>query len=187
MKIELENNKVFLENQGLKKEIHPFWLRERVNGDTFVDQNTQQRLFDPKELQKNVKIESLNISHDSLEITFSDGVHTKLKIKNILKEFSNINDVKDIKKIKWDSSLKDLNNFEFNEKELSMFVKILKEFALPVQYYSILKDGVLISAIQRNQNNFELTNLEFEKFLKKWEDEFTLLGKTILKRSTEIN
>ena len=115
MKIELENNKVFLENQGLKKEIHPFWLRERVNGDTFVDQNTQQRLFDPTELQKNVKIESLNISHDSLEITFSDGVHTKLKIKNILKEFSNINDVKYIKKIKWDSSLKDLNNFEFNE------------------------------------------------------------------------
>jgi len=115
MKIELENNKVFLENQGLKKEIHPFWLRERVNGDTFVDQSTQQRLFDPTELQKNVKIESLNISHDSLEITFSDGVHTKLKIKNILKEFSNINDVKYIKKIKWDSSLKDLNNFEFNE------------------------------------------------------------------------
>ena len=115
MKIELKNNKVFLENQGLKKEIHPFWLRERVNGDTFVDQNTQQRLFDPTELQKNVKIESLNISHDSLEITFSDGVHTKLTINNILKEFSNINDVKYIKKIKWDSSLKDLNNFEFNE------------------------------------------------------------------------
>ena len=29
--------------------------------------------------------------------------------------FSNINDVKHIKKIKWDSSLKNLNNFEFNE------------------------------------------------------------------------
>ena len=80
-----------------------------------------------------------------------------------------------------------LSNFEFNGKELSMFVKVLKEFALPVQYYSILKDGVLISAIQRNQNNFEVTNLEFKKFLKKWEEEFTLLAKTILIRSTEIN
>ena len=40
MKIELENNKVFFENQGLKKEIHPFWLRERVNGDNFVDKKT---------------------------------------------------------------------------------------------------------------------------------------------------
>ena len=80
-----------------------------------------------------------------------------------------------------------LANFEFNEKELSMFVKILKEFALPVQYYSILKDGVLISAIQRNQNDFELTNLEFKKFLKKWEKEFIILAKTILVRSNETN
>ena len=37
MKIELLNNKVFLNNQGSKKEIHPFWLRERVNGETYVD------------------------------------------------------------------------------------------------------------------------------------------------------
>ena len=115
MKIELENNKVFFKNQGLKKEIHPFWLRERVNGDSFVDKRTQQRLFDPTELQENIKIDSLNISNDCLEITFNDGVHTKLVIKNILKEFTNLNDVKYIKKIKWDSSLKDLNNFEFNK------------------------------------------------------------------------
>ena len=115
MKIELENNKVFFENQGIKKEIHPFWLRERVNGDDFVDQETQQRLFDPTELQKNIKIDSLNLSNDCLEIKFNDGVRTKLKIQNILKEFTNINDVKYIKKITWDSSFKDLNNFEFNE------------------------------------------------------------------------
>ena len=115
MKIELENNKVFFKNEGLKKEIHPFWLRERVNGDSFVDKGTQQRLFDPTELQENIKIDSLKISNDCLEITFSDGVHTKLLIENILKEFTNINDVKSIKKIKWDSSLKDLNNFEFNK------------------------------------------------------------------------
>ena len=115
MKIELEDNKVFFKNQGLKKEIHPFWLRERVNGDRFVDKRTQQRLFDPTELEENIKIDSLNISNDCLEITFNDGIHTKLSIKNILKEFTNINDVKYIKKIKWDSSLKDLNIFEFNK------------------------------------------------------------------------
>ena len=33
MKIELIKNKVFIENQGSKSEIHPFWLRERVNGE----------------------------------------------------------------------------------------------------------------------------------------------------------
>ena len=37
MKLELKDNKVFFENNGHKKEIHPFWLRERVNGDRFVD------------------------------------------------------------------------------------------------------------------------------------------------------
>ena len=115
MKIELENNKVFFENKGLKKEIHPFWLRERVDGDSFVDKATKQRLFDPTELRKNIQINSMNLSNDFLEITFDDGVHTKLAIQNILKEFSNINDVKYISKIKWDSSLKDFNNFEFKD------------------------------------------------------------------------
>ena len=44
MKLELKDNKVFFENKGHKKEIHPFWLRERVNGENFVDKSTQQRL-----------------------------------------------------------------------------------------------------------------------------------------------
>ncbi len=115
MKIELENNKVFFKNEGSKKEIHPFWLRERVNGDIFIDKRTQQRLFDPTELQENIQIKSLNLSKNFLEIFFNDGVHTKLSIKNIIKEFSNLNDVKYIKKIKWDSSLKNFNNFEFKD------------------------------------------------------------------------
>ena len=84
MKIKLENNKVFFDNNGSKKEIHPFWLRERVNGESFLDKGTQQRLFDPTELEENIKIDSLNISNDFLEITFNDGIHTKLSIKNIL-------------------------------------------------------------------------------------------------------
>ena len=82
---------------------------------------------------------------------------------------------------------KALINFKFNKRELSMFVKILKEFALPIPYYSIIKDGVLISATQRNQNNFELTNLEFKKFYEKWGKEFTLFAKTILTRSNEMS
>ena len=36
-------------------------------------------------------------------------------IKSIFEEFININDVKTIEKIKWDSSLKNLNNFEFSK------------------------------------------------------------------------
>ena len=62
MKIELENNKVFFENKGLKKEIHPFWLRERVNNDEYLDKNTQQRKFDPTSLQTNVSIKQAKIN-----------------------------------------------------------------------------------------------------------------------------
>ena len=56
MKLELKNNKVFFESKGLKKEIHPFWLRERVNGEKFIDKSTQQRLFDPTQLRKIFKL-----------------------------------------------------------------------------------------------------------------------------------
>ena len=88
MKIQLKDKKVFLENKGLKKEIHPFWLRERVNGDNFIDEGTQQRLFDPTELQKNIEISHINLLNDYLEISFNDGASAKLSVQNILKEFS---------------------------------------------------------------------------------------------------
>ena len=82
MKIELDNNKVFFENQGSKKEIHPFWLRERVNGETFIDKGTQQRLFDPTDLKGNVKIHSLNLSSFDILITVCD--HARDTCPNIL-------------------------------------------------------------------------------------------------------
>ncbi len=115
MKIELKDKKVFFENKGIKKEIHPFWLRERVNGDFFVDKGTQQRLFDPTDLKHNIEIDNLNLSDSFLEVKFSDGALTKLPIQNIFKEFSNINEVAYIKKVEWDSSLKDFNIFEFKD------------------------------------------------------------------------
>ena len=56
MKIELIENKVYYNNGSEKKEIHPFWLRERVNGEEYLDKGTQQRLFDPTFLSKDVSI-----------------------------------------------------------------------------------------------------------------------------------
>ena len=85
MKIELSDNKVFFENNGSKKEIHPFWLRERVNGENFVDKGTQQRLFDPTELKGNVEIQNLNLSDEFLEVSFNDGVKTKLTINSFIR------------------------------------------------------------------------------------------------------
>ena len=40
MKIELNQNKVFFNNGSEKKEIHPFWLRERANGEEYLDKGT---------------------------------------------------------------------------------------------------------------------------------------------------
>ena len=115
MKIELNNNKVYLDNDGVKKEIHPFWLRERVNGDKFVDIKTKQRLFDPTQIQENIKINDINLSNDFLEVTFNDGASTKLSIQELIEEFSNNDFIKLIKKVEWDSSLNDFNIFEFKE------------------------------------------------------------------------
>ena len=87
MKIELFENKVFFENNGIKNEIHPFWLRERVNGEDFVDKKTQQRLFDPTKIENKITIKNLNLSDEFLEIVFDDGAKTKLSIQSIEKEF----------------------------------------------------------------------------------------------------
>ena len=113
MKIELNNNKVYLDNHGVKKEIHPFWLRERVNGDKFVDIRT--KLFDPTQIQENIKINDINLSNNFLEVTFNDGASTKLSIQELIEEFSNNDFIKLIKKIEWDSTLDNLNIFEFKE------------------------------------------------------------------------
>ena len=115
MKLELKNNKVFFESKGLKKEIHPFWLRERVNGEKFVDKSTQQRLFDPTQLQENIQIKNLSLCNDFLEVNFNDGASTKIAVIDIFKEFSSINEIKQIEKIKWDFSFSEQNTFEFDE------------------------------------------------------------------------
>ena len=147
MKIELSDNKVFFENNGSKKEIHPFWLRERVNGENFVDKGTQQRLFDHTELKGNIKIKNLNLSDEFLEVSFNDGVKTKLTIKSIIKEFSNINDVKFIERVKWDSTLKELNNYEFHE---NMF-EDKKMYDALINFY---KFGFVIFKKVPTKNNF---------------------------------
>jgi len=116
MKIELNNNKVLYKNGSSTEEIHPFWLRERANGKNFLDEGTQQRLFDPTSLNVEVEIKKAKISNDILEIDFNDGVNSRLNINSIAKEFSRNNDiVHNIQKIRWDSSLKTIKNFNFKE------------------------------------------------------------------------
>ena len=89
MKIELNENKVFFNNGESVQEIHPFWLRERVDGDEFLDKGTQQRLFDPSTMNGEIIIKKAQIKNGFLEVDFNDGVNSKLNISKLESEFSN--------------------------------------------------------------------------------------------------
>ena len=84
MKIELINNKkVILEADGTKKEIHPFWLRERVAESEHLDPGTQQRLFDPATMNFKIDIDEANLDGDYLNVKFNDGISSKYEIKKL--------------------------------------------------------------------------------------------------------
>ena len=147
MKIELTDNKVFFEKQGAKKEIHPFWLRERVNSDNFLDQKTQQRLFDPTMLKNSSEISKVNISDKFLEISFKDGAYAKLVIENILKEFEKDNELYFINKISWKSDFQNNNIYKFDK----------NFFEEKIMYESLLdfyKYGFVIFENVPTQDNF---------------------------------
>ncbi|MDA9693957.1 TauD/TfdA family dioxygenase [Candidatus Pelagibacter sp.] len=147
MKIELTDNKVFFEKQGTKKEIHPFWLRERVNSENFLDQKTQQRLFDPTMLKNNSEISKVNISDKFLEVSFKDGAYAKLVIENILKEFEKDNELYFINKISWKSDFQNNNIYKFNK----------NFFEEKIMYESLLdfyKFGFVIFENVPTQDNF---------------------------------
>ena len=147
MKIELNNNKVFFEKHGAKKEIHPFWLRERVNSENFLDQKTQQRLFDPTMLKNSSEISKVIISDKFLEVSFKDGAYAKLVIENILKEFEKDNELYFINKISWKSDFQNNNIYKFDK----------NFFEEKIMYESLLdfyKYGFVIFENVPTQDNF---------------------------------
>ena len=147
MKIELSKNRVFFEKQGAKKEIHPFWLRERVNSENFLDQKTQQRLFDPTLIKNSSEISKVNISDKFLEVSFKDGAYAKLVIENILKEFEKDNELYFINKISWKSDFQNNNIYKFNK----------NFFEEEIMYESLLdfyKYGFVIFENVPTQDNF---------------------------------
>ena len=115
MKIEINDNKVFLNNNSKKTEIHPIWLRERVRGSDYLDKKTEQRLFDPSSLE-NIYIKTASIRENILELSFNDGAKSKYEIKKLTLEFQNSDNLfNKIKQVQWDSSLKDFPTYEFKD------------------------------------------------------------------------
>tara|TARA_B100002051_G_scaffold271126_1_gene305237 strand:+ start:60 stop:1163 length:1104 start_codon:yes stop_codon:yes gene_type:complete len=84
-----KNNKktvIFINNKN--KEIHPLWLRERVNNPELLDQNNRQRLYEPSDLNRKIKIQKALINKKNLKIKFSDGIETKYQIKDLIQELN---------------------------------------------------------------------------------------------------
>ena len=95
MKIELIENKVYFNNGSEKKEIHPFWLRERVNGEEYLDKGTQQRLFDPTFLSNNISINRANIN-EKIEISKNRKLHIEKEISEYVGQISKVNKQQEI-------------------------------------------------------------------------------------------
>ena len=148
MKIELAENKVYFNDGLIKKEIHPFWLRERVDEEEFLDKGTQQRLFDPTTLDSEISINTVSINENFLEVNFDDGVTSKLKIDKLALEFSNDDTVtKSIPKIKWNSTLENIKKFKYQDN----FFDSKEMYVLLTSFY---KYGFVIIKNIPTDNNF---------------------------------
>ena len=149
MKIELLNNKkVILDTGEAKKEIHPFWLRERVAESDHLDPGTQQRLFDPATMNFKIDIDEAKIDGDYLKIKFNDGISSKYEIKKLSSEFSGKdNEINSIDKVQWDCNLNNFKKFEYNKD----FFESKDMYEMLVTFY---KYGFVIIKNIPTQNNF---------------------------------
>ena len=88
MRIGVAKNKKKIFVHALKKntELHPLWLRERVTNIHYLDKNNGQRLYEPSEIKKNLRIKSALIKKNFLNVQFNDGVKTEFIIKDLLNE-----------------------------------------------------------------------------------------------------
>ena len=130
MKIGVAKNKKKIFVHALKKntEIHPLWLRERVTNIDLLDENNGQRLYEPSEIKKNLKIKSALIKKKFLNVQFNDGVKTEFIIKDLLNEIHKKEEKRDI--IFWDANLlkKPIFKFKKNLFDCKDGYKILKSF-----------------------------------------------------------
>ena len=120
MKIGVAKNKkkifVYLHRKNI--ELHPLWLRERVNIQGLLDKNTGQRLYDPSDLNKKIKIEKALIKNKNLNIRFSDGIESIYQIEDLINEINK--NLLNKKIFLWNSNFKKWPVFNFNS---NMFEK----------------------------------------------------------------
>ena len=72
--------------KGIK--LHSLWLRERLIGEDFLDQNNLQRLYEPSLIDQSLSIKNVIVKDKFLNITFSDGVNGNINIDEIYDEIN---------------------------------------------------------------------------------------------------
>ncbi len=122
MKIGVAKNKkkIFVSFHKKNIELHPLWLRERVNNRDLLDQNTGQRLYDPSDLNHGLKIKKALIKNKSLSVKFSDGIESEYQIEDLINEINK--NLPNKKIFLWNSKIKNrpISRFRpnmFNEKD----------------------------------------------------------------------
>ena len=162
MKIEINNKTITFNHNKHKIEIHPIWLRERVNDKEFLDKKTEQRLFDPS-LLENIEIENAFINKDILELSFSDGVKSKYEINKLTSEFLDSENISNtIKPILWDSKLKEYPTYKykdgfFKSKEMLDSLKSFYEYGFVI-FKNLPKENNFIVKFANSIGSIRPTN-----------------------------
>ncbi len=140
MKIGVAKNKkkIFVSLYKKNIELHPLWLRERVNNQELLDQNTGQRLYDPSDLNHKLKIKRALIKRKKLNVEFTDGIESEYHIDDLLEEINK--NLLDKKISLWNSKIKNklILRFKanmFNNKEGYFFLEKFYKYG-----FSILKN-----------------------------------------------
>ena len=116
MRLEFKNNNIIInDTDGNIFNLHPMWLRERCEGEDFVDPTNLQRLYEPSDIDINIKIKKIKMTNnDTIVVEFTDGCIGKFVVKKILKEFSKIDIIPS--QISWMGNMSNFSKYSFNKK-----------------------------------------------------------------------
>jgi len=107
--------------------------------------------------------------HKKPIILFSDEIYQELstvtKVTTFDKLHENISDA--------------IKNFKFNIKEINALMKVIENQSITLPYFSMIKEGITLSTIQRNEENVKLTLQHFHKFHEKYQEYFKKYAKAV--------
>jgi len=129
VKIEIvENNVILVDPSNENFEIHPLWLRERAKTENLVDKFNDQRLYDPSQLDQNIKIKKASMNNGHLNLEFTDGIKFEYEVNNLLYEIDRKEPVENV--VLWDSNFKKKTTviYEKDIFEMKIMYGVLQDF-----------------------------------------------------------